>query len=135
MKSAIALLKERRTLTKKHIIVAELPKDEQFRRLSTQSKYFIDTIKMIAYRTEASMANLLREKISHPNEASTLLRAIYNTDADILPDYDAETLTIWLHQIANRMSGKPIRCLCDELNTTETVFPGTNLRMIYELVT
>lgn len=88
---------------------------------------------MIAYRAETAMANMLREKMSHPDEARSLLRAIYNTEADILPDQKAGTLTIRLHQLANQMSSESIRYLCNEFNSTETVFPGTNLRMIYKM--
>ncbi len=127
-------LKQERKATKKHITIAELPEDERFSRLSTKSKYLIDTIKMIAYRAETAMSNLLRERMSHPDEARSLLRAIYNAEGDILPDQEAGTLTIRLHQLANHMSSESIRYLCEELNSTETVFPGTNLRLVYELV-
>ena len=127
-------LKQERKATKKHITIAELPEDERFSRLSTKSKYLIDTIKMIAYRAETAMSNLLRERMSHPDEARSLLRAIYNAEGDILPDQEAGTLTIRLHPLANHMSSESIRYLCEELNSTETVFPGTNLRLVYELV-
>ena len=127
-------LKQERKATKKHITIAELPEEERFSRLSTKSKYLIDTIKMIAYMAETAMSNLLRERMSHPDEARSLLRAIYNAEGDILPDQEAGTLTIRLHPLANHMSSESIRYLCEELNSTETVFPGTNLRLIYELV-
>lgn len=133
-KKEIEKLKEKRKSIKKHIPIAELPEEERFDRLSKQSKYLIDTIKMIAYRAETAMANMLCEKMSHPDEARSLLRAIYNTEADILPDQKTGTLTIRLHQLANQMSSESIRYLCNELNSTETVFPGTNLRLIYKLV-
>ena len=89
---------------------------------------------MIAYRGETSMVNIVREKMSHKDEARSLLRAIYKSEADIFPDYEAGALTVRLHQLANRSSGETIRHLCDELNATETVFPGTQLRLIYKLV-
>ena len=47
---------------------------------------------------------------------------------------EAKTLTIRLHPPANNSSDQAVRHLCDELNCTETVFPGTELRLIYELV-
>lgn len=72
--------------------------------------------------------------MSHPDEARSLLRAIYNVQGDILPDPEAGTLTIRLHQLANHMSGGSIRYLRDELNSTETLFPDTNLRLAYEVV-
>ncbi len=80
------------------------------------------------------MSNLLRERMSHPDEARSLLGAVYNAEGDILPEPEAGILTLRLHQLANHMSSESIRYLCDELNSTETVFPGTNLRLVYELV-
>jgi hypothetical protein len=65
---------------------------------------------------------------------SSLLRAIYGTEVDILPDQQAKTLTIRLHPLANQSSDEAIRHLCDELNATETLFPPTELRLIYKLV-
>ena len=123
-----------RKATPKHVTLADLPKEEQFRRLGTQSKYFIDTIKMIAYRAETAMTGIVREKMSRPDEARSLLRAIYASTADIVPDEMAKTLTVRLHQLANRCSGEVAEHLCQELNSTRTLYPGTDLRLIYELV-
>ena len=47
---------------------------------------------MIAYRAETAMANLLRDKVKHPDESRSLIRALYKSDADLLPDEDAGTL-------------------------------------------
>jgi uncharacterized protein (DUF2267 family) len=63
--------------------------------------------------------------MKHPDEARTLLRALYQTEADLLPDLENQTLTIQLHHLANVMSDKVIEKLCDELNATETRFPRT----------
>lgn len=123
-----------RKATKRHITYDELPKEARFDRLSTQSKHFIDTIKMVAYRAETAMAQILRRKMTRHDDARSLLRAVYNTEVDINPDMEAKTLTIRLHPPANNSSDQAVRHLCDELNCTETVFPGTELRLIYELV-
>lgn len=127
-------LKACRKATPMHVAMAELPEEERFRRLGTRGKYFIDTIKMIAYRAETAMAGTVREKMSRHDDARSLLRAIYATEADIVPDEAAGTLTVRLHQLANRSSGETVLHLCDELNATMTSFPGTNMRLIYELV-
>jgi hypothetical protein len=114
--------------------VSELPEEARFERLSTQSKHFIDTIKMIAYRAETAMAHLLPEHMSRQEDARTLLRAIYATEIDLVPNVNNKTLTVRLHRLANDRSDFAIRQLCQELNSTETLFPGTNLRLIYESV-
>ena len=126
--------KAARKATPKHVTMGELPAEERFKQLGTKGKYFIDTIKMIAYRAETAMAGIVRETMSRHNDARNLLQAIYATEADIVPDKAAGTLTVRLHQLANRSSSETIRQLCNELNATMTKFPGTNMLLIYELV-
>jgi hypothetical protein len=134
LQTEAAELKAKRKATNKHITYAELPEAAQFDRLSTQSKHLLDTVKMIAYRAETAMAQIVRQKMKRHDDARSLLRAIYSTEADILPDPQAKTLTIRLHPLANQSSDNAISHLCDQLNQTETIFPGTELRLIYELV-
>lgn len=134
LQNEVEELKKERKAQKKHITIDELPEDKRFDRLSQQSKYLIDTIKMISYRAETSMANALRDILGHPDEARSLLRGIYSSEVDIMPEEKKQTLTIRLHQMSNHMSSKAIQRLCNELNDTETIFPGTNLKLIYEMV-
>ncbi len=79
------------------------------------------------------MANILRQTLLHPDESRTLLEALFKTEADIIPDEQAGTLTVCLHHMANRSSDAAIEKLCDELNETQTLYPGTNLRLILKL--
>ena len=132
-KTAVETLKKARKETPRHIDVNDLPEEQKFKQLSTQSKHLVDTIKMTAYRAETAMANSVREAMPHPNEARTLLCALYKTEADLLPDLDKKTLTIRLHHFANVMSDKVIEKLCTELNATETLFPRTDLRMVFKV--
>jgi len=125
-------LKEKRKATSKHITVEQLPEEDRFTRLATHSKHFIDTIKMISYRAETSMSYVLKEKMKRPNESRRLLRSIYNNEADIIPDEKNNTLTIRLHHLANKSEDESVAHLCEELNETQTNFPGTNLLMIFE---
>lgn len=89
---------------------------------------------MVAYRAETALANILREKMSRHDDARRLLRAIYTAEADLIPNTNDKTLTVRLHHLANRSSDGAIRHLCTELNSTETIFPDTDLRLVYELV-
>ena len=132
-KTAIEALKKARKETLHHIDVNDLPEEHKFKQLSTQSKHLVDTIKMTAYRAETAMANSVREAMSHPDEARTLLCALYKTEADLLPDLEKQTLTVRLHHSASVMSDKVIEKLCLELNATETLFPRTNLRMVFKV--
>jgi hypothetical protein len=126
-------LKANRKATDRHIAVKDLPQDQRFTQLSTHSKHFVDAIKMVAYRAETAMANFLRESLTRVDEARTLLRSIYTTEADLLPDYQRKTLTVRLHHLTQHRSDQSVALLCAELNQTETVFPRTDLRMIFEI--
>ena len=135
LQEEVAALKAERKATKRHIALKELPEEERFKRLSTQSKHFVDTIKMIAYRAKtAAMAQTLREHVARHDDARSLLCALYSTEVDLLPNPKQKILTVRLHPLANESADAAIRRLCAEINATETLFPGTDLRLIYELV-
>ncbi|MBU1564334.1 MAG: hypothetical protein KJ630_01745 [Proteobacteria bacterium] len=127
-------LKVCRKETPKHITIADLPKEDRFRRLGAKSKYLIDTIKMIAYRAETAMVSIIRDSMSRIEDARSLIEGIYTTEVDLIPDEEDGTLKVRLHQLANCSSGKTLQHLCNELNNTCTQFPGTNMRLFYELV-
>jgi len=127
-------LKSKRKALPRHVPLSALPTEQRFKRLATESKHFIDTIKMLSYRAETAMAHILRERLQREDDTRALLCSIYKTDVDLLPDVHKGTLTIRLHHLANHCEDTAARHLCAELNATETVFPGTKLRLIYELV-
>src|SRR6266853_4443579 len=125
--SEIDNLKQLRKKTEHHIPVKSLPEEDRFTRLRTERKHFIDTLKMIAYRAESSMASLLREHLARGDDARALRRQIFDTEADLTPDLVANTLTVRLHHLTQAAHDQAIEPLLADLNTTHTVFPGTNL--------
>jgi hypothetical protein len=62
--------------------------------------------------------------------ARAFLRQTYNTELDLFPDAQSKTLTVRLHHLTQAAHDKGVRHLFDELNATETLFPGTDLRLI-----
>ena len=87
---------------------------------------------MVAYRAETAMVNILREPMSRVEDARQLVVALYQSEADLLPDHQKKTLTVRLHRLANHSNDLAIENLCKELNETKTIFPGTDFEMIYE---
>ncbi len=53
-------------------------------------------------------------------------------DADLHPD-EAAVLTVQLHTLANPRSNRAVQHLLDHLNATEFTYPGTSLRLKYQL--
>jgi len=127
-------LKTNRKQTPKHITISELPEDEKFSSLTNDKKQIMDTLKMIAYRAETAMAKVLEPEISKRKYTRVFLRQIFNTETDINPDYTNNTLNVKLHSLSNRRSNEIAKDLCAKLNETETIFPGTNMRIFYDLV-
>lgn len=126
-------VKKQRKATPRQIPVNELPEADRFTRLSTERKQFLDTIKMLAYRAETAMAATVREKLARCDDARALLRQIYQTEVDLIPDPEAKTLTVCLHHMTQAAHDTAVSYLCEELTATETTFPGTDLRLVYKL--
>lgn len=134
--AAIDQLKAERKENTKHIEIKELPEADRFMKLAHRSKHFIDTLKIIAYRAETAMADAVREPLGkhHQDEARVFARKLYATEANLRPDPAAGTLTVEIHALATPKENRILRALCEQLNETETLYPGTNLRMIYKPV-
>lgn len=52
-----------------------------------------------------------------------------------MPDYKNGTLTITLYALATKRDNKAVENICKILNDTETIYPVTNLRLLYEIAT
>jgi hypothetical protein len=128
----LAIVKTERKNTPKHITWEELPKEHQFLRLVTSRKRLTDTVKMIVYRAETVMANILRSPTMTNAEARVILRHLFENEADILPGGDGRSLRVRVHGAANPAADRAVCKLLEHLNQTETDYPGTNLRMVFE---
>jgi len=127
-------LKKQRGQLQRKVPLQELPEAERYRQLRPESKQFIDTIKMIAYRAESALAGEVREHLQRTDDARALLRRVFLTPANLRPDYAQETLLVELHRLGSPLQDAAVAKLCEELTATETRFPTTNLRLIYRQV-
>jgi len=118
----------------KHITLSELPEEDKFFRLPQGRKRLTDTVKMIAYRAESSMASILKEHTVDMASARRLLQDLYVTEADILPQPEKNILHVRVHSASRPASNAALAKLFDELNTAEVYYPGTDMLMTYELV-
>jgi len=126
-------LKQQRKQTAHHVPIQSLPQQERFSRLRTERKHFIDTIKMIAYRAESSLVSLLREHLARSDDARTLVRQIFETEADLLPDLKTKMLTVRIHHLTQSAHDQVLEKLCSALNETQTVFPSTDLTLSFKI--
>ena len=129
-----AALKEQKQSTPKHLPWDDLPEGEKFERLAPGRKRLTDTVKLLAYRAETVLATIVREKLSHTDDARSLIRDLLRSDADLYPDETERVLEVRIHTLANPRSNRAIQHLLDHLNSAEFVYPGTKMRLTYTLV-
>lgn len=132
--SVIDALKEKRASTPQKVQLKELPPADRLRQLLPESKRFIDTVKLIAYRAESALAGEVREHLQRADDARALLRRVFVTPANLRPDYAQGTLTVQLHRLGSPLQDATVAKLCEELTATETTFPTTALRLVYRQV-
>jgi hypothetical protein len=129
----LAQRKSERKKTDRHVSLDTLPPEQQFTRLRPRCKRFTDTIKLLAYRAETALALLLREHLDRSADARPLIRDLLSTHADLVPDESGGTLTVRLHPLTTPRATRAVADLLDHLNETETRYPGTDLRLHYEM--
>lgn len=121
--------------TSKHIDWTELPAEDKFERLVPSRKNLMDTVKLIAYRSETSMVSIVREKLARTDDARALIRDLCRSEADLQPDIEGGVLHVRVHHMANERFNRAIEHLLTQLNETELNYPGTTLRLVYSLNT
>jgi hypothetical protein len=119
--------------TPKHIRWAELQDQDKFHRLLPGRKRLIDTVRMIAYRAETAMAGLLMGPALDSAAARGLLQDLFVTEADILPEPENQLLRIRVHGASTPAANRALVQLIEQLNEAEVLYPGTDLRLNYEL--
>ncbi len=127
-------LKAQRKEAPRHLTWKELPEAERFAQLRTSTKHFVDTIKLIAYRAETALVQVVRDKLQRADDARALVRQVFHSAVDLCPTPEQKTLTVRLHHLSSAIHDAALAHLCAELTATETVFPGTELRLIFEPV-
>jgi len=136
LKTLLSKKLEKRKITKKHIKFKELPDDHKFKTLHGGRKKVIDIIKMICYRAEVSMANIIMPSLSKRDKdtARAIVKNIFQGSADMIPEYKKKILHIRLHHMNNRKFDNVIKILMVHLNQSEFIFPGTELKIVYEFI-
>jgi hypothetical protein len=127
------IIQKKKNMDRK-IMFKELDENQKFDTSLNERKFFLDTIKIVAYRAETAMANLIKNQMTSPEQARTLIRRLYQSDADIRVDKDLNFLRVTLHRTNHWTDDKILENLCRQLNQTHTVFPSSNLTLFFNLV-
>jgi transposase len=106
--------------------------EEPVVKLAPERKHLTNLIKMVAYQAES---DLLRAVAPHyrrvEEEGRTLIQSALAGAADL--EVTAAELRVTLAPLSSAHRTRAIAALCEELNQTETVFPGSRLSMRYTI--
>jgi prepilin-type processing-associated H-X9-DG protein len=123
----------RRGREPKRVAVEDMDEEDRVVQLSPETKHLTDTIKMVAYRAETALTQLLGSGYARTEEEGrALIREILRTPADVLPDAKAGVLRVRLHGMPNGRSNAAVAHLCEQLNAAQVEFPGSRLKLRYE---
>ena len=102
--------------------------------LDTETKLIHHAIRIAAFNTAQSIARAILTGTGYTraaDEAHTLIRTALADSGDIIPERD--TLHIRLDPLPAPRHTAAIAELCQALNTTNTVYPGTGLTLRYSI--
>jgi hypothetical protein len=130
-----SLVKQRSEIPYK-ISIGQMPESKRYNKLNQESKRVQNIIKMICYRAETALAAVLSPHYKRTeDEIRMLVKAIINTPIDMEVDRENEELKITLYPLANQRSNEAVSKICDTVNATNTIYPETNLRLIFKIAT
>jgi len=100
------------------------------RRLDPEHKRIADAARLAAYNAESALARLLAPHYARADdEARSLLREIFHAPADL--EIIDRQLHVRIHPLSAPRRTRALAALCDELTATRTVYPGTDLTLVY----
>ena len=126
-------LQQQRVDTPTHVRAGDLSEQDKLDALPVAGRLFMDVVRMIAYRAETRMmAPVIGAQGKKPN-ARRLLRALLTSDANIIPEPAHDILRIQLLGLGSDACDRMLAPLIEELNATRTIYPGTQLTLVYEM--
>jgi transposase len=130
-RARVAQLFEQRRDVAKRVEVRDL-NEPALVKLATERKHLTDIIKMVAYQAESDLVALLRPHYARVDqEGRTLLHELFATAGDIRVS-DSELL-ITLAPLSSPHRTYAAQALCETLDQTATIFPGSRLRVRFSV--
>ena len=129
-KDAVAKAKAAQGEVPARVALGELHPDAV--RQAPERKRAHDAIRMATYNAASSLAALLGSYYSRAeDEARTLLSEAFCSPADL--EVVGDKLHVRLCPLSEPRRSRAVAGLCEELNETRTIYPGTNLRLVYSV--
>ena len=123
-------LTERRAKTPERVAVRKVTKGKPVVKLASGMGQIQNLLKMLAFQAESDLLRLVAPHYKRSGqEGRTLLHAAFASSADLR--LDDGVLNVILAPQSSPHRSAAIQALCEELNETNSIFPGTDLRLRY----
>jgi hypothetical protein len=127
----ILKLEKRRAAVPRRVPVQAIL-EEPVVKLAPERKHHTNLIKMVAYQAESDLLRLVTPHYRRADdEGRTLLQAALASAADL--EVTQTELRVTLAAQSSPHRTRAVAALCEELNQTKTVFPGSRLRLHYAI--
>jgi transposase len=127
----ILTLEKRRAAVPRRVPVQAAIK-EPVVKLAPERKHLTNLIKMVAYQVESDLLRLVAPHYRRADdEGRTLLQAALASAADLEVSHAELRVTLAAQSSPHRT--RAIAALCEELNQTKTIFPGSQLHLHYAI--
>jgi len=101
-------------------------------RLASERKRLHDAVRMAVYNATSAHARLVAPYYARADdEARTLLSEAFRSPADL--EVIGDELHVRINPLSAPRRSRAIAGQCNELNATETLYPGTKLRLVYSV--
>jgi hypothetical protein len=106
--------------------------EEPVVKLAPERKHLTNLIKMLAYQAESDLLRLVAPHYPRAgDEGRTLIQSALASAADL--EVTQMELRVTLAAQSSPHRTRAIAALCEELNQTKTIFPGSRLRLHYAI--
>ena len=118
------------------IPISQMPESIRYNQLDNESRTLIKTIKLICFKAETAFARLLRPHYKRSeDEIRALVKSIIRTPVNMEVNQEKKELLVTLFPLSNQRSNEAVQKICDTINQTDTVYPGTDLKLRFKIAT
>jgi transposase len=101
-------------------------------RTDPERKRLHDAVRMATYNATSALARLIAPHYRRAeDEARMVLHEAFSSPADL--EVVGDELHVSINPLSAPRRSRAISGLCEELNATETLYPGTKLRLVYRV--
>jgi hypothetical protein len=123
---------EKRRATVSRRVAVQTVTEEPVVKLAPERKHLTNLIKMVAYQAESDLLRLVAAHYRRAgDEGRTLIQSALASAANLEATQTELRVTLAAQSSPHRT--RAIAALCEELNQTKTIFPGSRLRLHYAI--